>query len=106
MCSELATSQHFGWLSLARVSYVSAGCPLLVDNGAAVVAVVASPWAVAVVRVSRGVAVVASSGRVVMAVVVVVSCCGYDLFPVVVVPFPLRRNPEAHFEQYLGRQPW
>jgi hypothetical protein len=87
-----------GWLLLVRVSNVSPGCPLLVDNGAAVVAVVASPWAVAVVRVSRGVTMVACSCRVVMAVVVVVSRCRYYFFPVVVVLFPLWRNTETHFE--------
>lgn len=91
-----------GWLLLARVSYVSPGCPLLVDNGAAVMAVVASPWAVAVVRVSRGVTVVTSSCRVVMAVVVVISRRRDYFFPVVVVLFPLWLNTEAHFELTLN----
>lgn len=88
-----------GWLSLVRASYVAAGCALLVHHGATVVAVVASPWTVAVVGVSRGVAVVACPCRVVMAVVVVVvSRCWYYLLPVVVILLPLGRNSEAHFE--------
>lgn len=62
------------------------------------VAVVAGPWAVAIVGVSRGVAVVACSCRVVMTVVVVVSRRRYYFLPVVVILLPLRRNSEAHFE--------
>lgn len=86
------------WLSMVPVSYVSAGCSLLIDDGAAVVTVVASPWAMAVVRVSRGVTMVARSCRVVMAVVVVISRCRYYFFPVVIVLLPLWRDTEAHFE--------
>lgn len=85
-------------LSFGPVSYVSPGCALFVDDGAAVVAMVASPWALAVMRVSRGVTVVACSCRVVVAMVVVISCRGDHLFAVVVVLFPLWRNTEAHFE--------
>lgn len=86
-----------GWLSLIRVSYVTPGCSLLIHHGAAMVAVVASPWAVAIVGVPRGVAMVACSCRMVMAVVVVVSRRRYYFLPVVVIPLPLRRNSEAHF---------
>lgn len=86
------------WLSLVRVSYITPGCSLLVHHGAAMVAVVACPWAVAVVGVSRGVAMVACSCGVVMAVVVVISRRWYHFLPIVVILFPLRRNSEAHFE--------
>lgn len=88
-----------GWLSLVRVSYVAPGCSLLVDHGAAVVAVVAGPWAVAVVGVPRGVTMVACPCRVVMAVVVVVVSRRWHYFlPVVVILLPLGRDTEAHFE--------
>lgn len=95
-----------GWVSWARVSDVSPGCPLLVDDGTTVVTVVASPWAVAVMRVSRGVAMVACPCRVVVAVVVVVSRCWYYLLPVVVVLLPLRRDTEAHFEWNSSTERW
>lgn len=80
----------------ARLSHVSPGCPLLVHHGATgTVAMDTGPWAVAIVGVSRCVAAVACSRRVVVAVVMVVSGRRNHLFPVVVVSLSAHRN--THF---------
>lgn len=95
----VVVSRHQAGRGRSEPSYVSSRCSLLVDNGATMVAVVACPRAVAVVGVSRGVAVVACPCRMVMTVVVVmVSCCRYHLFPVVIVLLPLWCYTEAHLE--------
>lgn len=77
--------------------------PLLVHHGAArSEAVDASPWAVAVVGVSGGMAVVARPSRVgvVVMVVFVSPCCRDDLLVVVVfVLLPLWLGAEAHLER-------